>query len=127
MSEAAAASFLDELEALAAPARLHARRRRRRLPASSACCGPRTLLHRALVVGWNEASLRKALDGSPPALSDAGGLVAELARLPAADVRIAAPLAPAGAPLWPWRRLLAEPRSSDAGIEVRVALEGAGA
>jgi hypothetical protein len=32
----------------------------------------------------------------------------------------------AGAP-WPWRRLLAEPRTSEAGVEVRAALEGAGA
>jgi hypothetical protein len=133
MSEAAAASFLDELEG-----RWPVRRRAFTLGDAAGACLPELRVlpglapcyvttARALVVGWNEASLRKALDGSPPALSDAGGLVAELARLPAADARIAAPLAPAGAPLWPWRRLLAEPRSSDAGIEVRVALEGAGA
>jgi hypothetical protein len=133
VSEAAAATFLDELEA-----RWPVRRRPFALGDAAGACLPELRVlpglapcyvatGRALVVGWNEASLRKALDGSPPALSDAGGLVAELARLPAADARLAAPRAPAGATPWPWRRLLAEPRASGAGVELRVSLEGAGA
>jgi hypothetical protein len=132
VAEAAAARFLDELEA-AWPMR--------RAPfalggAAGACLPDLRLLpglapcyvatERALVVGWSEASLRKALDGSAPALPDAGGLVAELERLPAADARIAAPELPLGAPAWPWRRLVAEPRHAGASVGLRMAFAAAG-
>jgi hypothetical protein len=133
VAEAAAARFLDEIEA-AWPVR--------RTPfalggAPGACLPELRLLpglapcyvatERALVVGWSEASLRKALDGSEPALPASGGLVAELARLPAADARIAAPALPLGSPAWPWRRLVAEPRPAGASVGLRLFAAAAGA
>src|SRR5262245_14015639 len=132
VAAAAAASFLDEVEA-AWPVR--------RTPfalggASGACLPELRLLpgltpcyvttERALVVGWSEASLRKALDGSAAGLPAAGGLVAELARLPAADARIAAPELPAGAPVFPWERLVAEPLHAGDPVEVHLALASPG-
>ena len=128
VAEAAAARFLDELE-VAWPVR--------RTPfalggAPGACLLELRLLpglapcyvatERALVVGWSPASLRKALDGSATALPASGGLVAELARLPAADARIAAPELPVGAPVFPWRRLVAEPLHAGASVGLRLAL-----
>ncbi len=128
VAEAAAARFLDEIEA-AWPVQ--------RTPfalgdAAGACLPELRLLpglapcyvatERALVVGWSAASLRKALDGSAAALPASGGLVAELARLPAADARIAAPELPVGAPVFPWRRLVAEPLHAGASVGLRLAL-----
>jgi len=128
VAEAAAARFLDELEA-AWPVR--------RVPfalgdGTGACLPELRLLpglapcyvvtERSLVVGWSAASLRKALDGSASRLPASGGLVAELARLPAADARIAAPGLPVGAPVFPWRRLVAEPLHAGASVGLRLAL-----
>jgi hypothetical protein len=79
---------------------------------------------RALVVGWSETSLRKALDGSAPALPESGGLVADLARLPAADARLAAPELPVGTSVWPWRRLVAEPRHAGPSVGLHLTLAG---
>jgi hypothetical protein len=133
VAKAAAARFLDEIEA-AWPVR--------RAPfalggAPGACLPELRLLpglapcyvttESALVVGWSEASLRKALDGSAPALPASGGLVAELARLPAADARLAAPAPPLGSPAWPWRRLVAEPRAAGASVGLRLFAAAAGA
>jgi hypothetical protein len=128
VSEDAADEFLDEIEA-AWPVR----RRPFGLGGARGACLPElrvlpglapcyVAIERALVVGWNAASVRKALDGSAPTLPAAGGLVAELARLPAADARIAAPVRPVGAPAWPWRRLVAEPLRAGASVELRIAL-----
>jgi len=130
VAQAAARGFLDEIEA-AWPVR--------RTPfavgqAQGACLPDLRLLpglapcyvatDRALVVGWSESSVRKALDGSAPALPDSGGLVANLARLPAADARIAAPELPSGAPVWPWRQLVAEPVHAGPMVGLRLALAG---
>jgi hypothetical protein len=128
LSDAAAARFLDEIEA-AWPVR----RAPFALGAAAGSCLPELRLlpglapcyvatERALVVGWNAASLRKALDGSATSLPASGGLVAELARLPAADARIAAPGLPAGAPAFPWARLVAEPLHAGARVGMRLAL-----
>ena len=70
--------------------------------------------------------MRKALDGSAPALPASGGLVADLAKLPAADARIAAPELPAGAPAWPWRRLVAEPLHAGPSVGLRLGLAAGG-
>jgi hypothetical protein len=131
VAQAAARAFLDEIEA-AWPVR--------RTPfavgqAQGACLPDLRVLpglapcyvatERALVVGWSDASVRKALDGSAPALPTSGGLVADLARLPAADARIAAPELPSGAPVWPWRQLVAEPVHAGSVVGLRLALAGA--
>ena len=129
---AAAAAFLDEIEA-----RWPVRRAPFALGALEGACLPELRMlpglspcfvaaERALVIGWNAASVRKALDGSAPDLSDAGGLVAELARLPLADARLAAPSLRAPARGWPWQRLVAEPVRGGDAVELRVALVGAG-
>lgn len=69
----------------------------------------------ALVIGWNAASVRKALDGGTgerraAAAADApGSLVLDLSRLEAADARLRALAKPGVAllpqQLYPWRRL----------------------
>jgi hypothetical protein len=130
VAQTAAASFLDEVEA-AWPLRRTAfavgdapgacLRDLRVLPGLAPCY---VATERALVVGWNDASVHKALDGSAPALPASGGLVADLARLPDADARIAAPERPSGAPTWPWRRLVAEPLHAGPSIGLRLALAG---
>jgi hypothetical protein len=89
---------------------------------------------RALVLGWNPASLRKALDGPSVGASlagpeSAGGLVLELARFAEADARLAraageqpVPHA-AQAAASPWRRLRAQARREGDRVLVRVHLE----
>src|SRR5262249_24264652 len=109
VSASAAAAFLDQIES-----RWPVRRRPFALGDAAGACLPDLRLlpglapcyvttSRALVVSWNEASLRKALDGSAPDLPGAGGLVAELARLPAAHARIPAPGPPPRPPPRPHR------------------------
>jgi len=130
VAQAAAARFLDEVEA-AWPVRRTpfavgdapgaCLRELRVLPGLAPCY---VATERALVVGWSDASVRKALDGSAPALPASGGLVADLAKLPAADARIAAPELPSGAPAWPWRRLVAEPLHAGPSVGLRLALAG---
>jgi hypothetical protein len=130
VSQAAADRFLDEVEAAwplrrtpfaVADAPGACLRDLRVLPGLAPCY---VATERALVVGWNDASVHKALDGSAPALPASGGLVADLARLPAADARIAAPELPSGAPAWPWRRLVAEPLHAGPSVGLRLALAG---
>ncbi len=80
---------------------------------------------RALVIGWNPASLRKALEAAPPAeLSGPGGAIVELARFGKADM-----LLPQGgrvpARRWPWRRLRADGRRDAAGVRVLLQLDAA--
>jgi hypothetical protein len=89
---------------------------------------------RALVLGWNPASLRKALDGSPAGAplagpESGGGLVLELVRLAEADARLARaageqPLPHAAqAAASPWRLLRAQARQDRDRVLVRVHLE----
>ena len=79
----------------------------------------------ALVIGWNPASLRKALEAAAPVeLSGPGGAIVELARFAEADV-----LLPEGGRVptrrWPWRRLRAEGERDGAGVRVIVQLDAA--
>jgi len=79
----------------------------------------------ALVVGWNPASLRRALAAEAPRGPESA-LVIDLARLPEADLRLAAhlPERPERAPTrWPWRRLRADGASQGDGVRLRVQLE----
>ena len=88
---------------------------------------------RALVVGWNPASLRKALDGAQaePARGERswrepGSLVLDFARVQEADAQLRA-LAPAGSvllpqPAYPWRRLRLSGERGRAGVELRLEL-----
>ncbi len=87
---------------------------------------------RALVVGWNPASLRKALDGEAEEpgvsteLGGAGSLVLDLARMEEADARLRA-LAPSTDLLlpqqvYPWRRLMLSGESARGGIQLRLRL-----
>jgi hypothetical protein len=85
---------------------------------------------RALVVGWNPASLRRALAPGPRRTE--GGAVVDLERIADVDARLAAaaaesPRALAAAPAlaWPWRRLHASGERRDDGLHLRVVLEGA--
>jgi hypothetical protein len=133
VAQAAAESFLDEVESAwplqrspfaigSAPGACL--RDLRVLPGLAPCY---VATERALVVGWSDASLHKALDGSTPALPASGGLVANLARLPTADARIAAPELPSGVAAWPWRRLVVEPLHAGPSVGLRLALAaGAG-
>jgi len=89
---------------------------------------------RALVLGWNPASLRKALDGTSTGAplagpESGGGLVLELARFAEADARLAQaageqPLRQAAqAAASPWQRLRAQARRDGDRVLVRVDLE----
>jgi hypothetical protein len=84
---------------------------------------------RALVAGWNPASLRLALGGETPppdGLAGPGALVLDLTRVEEADALLRARL-PAGSVLlppqaWPWRRLsLSGARARD-GIHLELRL-----
>jgi hypothetical protein len=84
---------------------------------------------RALVLGYNPASLRQALDGAPPpAAGEAGALFVDLARFAEADARLGA-AAPGLARELPWRELRAEGRAEGdlVRVRVRLAIPGAGA
>jgi len=91
----------------------------------------------ALVVGWNAASLERALGRTPlestPATAPhpAAGVHVDLWRMSEADARFAAlagdgPVEPAAAP--PWRRMSASGRSGPDGVDfqVRLAADGPG-
>jgi hypothetical protein len=87
---------------------------------------------RALVIGWNPASVRKALDGAAGGADDggAGGFAsAELARFAEADARLTA-LAredAVSAPIrWPWRRAVADGTRDGNRVRIRVHLESRG-
>jgi len=87
----------------------------------------------ALVIGWNAASVRRALasePGAPPASATgqpAHTLTVELARIPEADAHFAG-LEPDVPPLvsaaWPWRRLTADGERENGAVRVRVRLDG---
>jgi len=86
----------------------------------------------ALVVGWNPASLRKALDGASDEaavsaeLGGPGSLVLDLARMQEADTRLRALASPGTALLpqqpYPWRRLLLSGERVRDGVHLRLRL-----
>jgi len=85
---------------------------------------------RALVIGWNAASLAPALatSGEPPhgASDAAASAVLDFAHLTAADAMLARHLtndSPAGVAALPWRRLEARGEREGDALQVRVALE----
>jgi len=91
----------------------------------------------ALVLGWNAASIRKAIADAPTpgAAADAApsehALTVEIARIPEADARFAA-LEEDAPPLvrtaWPWHRLTADGRREGDAVRVRLRLDrGSGA
>ena len=95
----------------------------RLLPGFAPCS---VITERALVVGFNPPSLRRALDGGGnAALGAAGGAVVELARFGEADARLAgsAGTVPAVRARSPWGRLVAEGRHDGSALRVRLALE----
>jgi len=75
---------------------------------------------RALVVAWNEASLRRALSAEPSELSADGGMIVRLDRFAQADANLQAALGASGdwAPLdYAWRRAELLPRRDARGVE----------
>jgi hypothetical protein len=84
----------------------------------------------ALLVAWNEASLRRALaDAGDPDLFASGGMVVRLDRFARADANLQAgvPGTEAFAPLdYAWQRLELEPRRSAAGVELSLRLIAVG-
>jgi hypothetical protein len=82
---------------------------------------------RALVIGWNAASVRKAVEGSPgEAGASAGVASAELALFADADARLSA-LAGGGLAAasiqWPWRRVVADGAREGKDVRIRLHLE----
>lgn len=87
----------------------------------------------ALVIGWNAASVRKALDSTQATphshehVQPTPAFTVELARIPEADAHFAG-LEPAAKRLatlrWPWRRLTADGSREDAAVRVRIRLDG---
>ena len=88
----------------------------------------------ALVVGWNPASVRKALAKSARmgagsgVLHPQGGLTVDLDRFPDADARFAQLASPDALPtpagVYPWRRLTADGVREGDAVRVRVQLAG---
>ena len=76
---------------------------------------------RALVIGWNGASVERALAGGAPGLNPVGGLLVELARLAEADSNLTG--MPVTGAQMPWTRLHAVGREEKDGVRVRVHLE----
>jgi hypothetical protein len=94
------------------------------LPAFAPCY---VATDRALVIGWNPASLRKALDGAGATpLGEAGGLVVDLEGIARADALL---VEHAGGPDgarprgYPWRRLRARGRRAGDTVRVQIRLE----
>jgi hypothetical protein len=87
----------------------------------------------ALVLGWNAASVRKAIADAPQPEPTASApprehtLTVELARIPEADARFAALESDAPSlarTSWPWRRLTADGQREGDAVRVRVRLDG---
>jgi hypothetical protein len=88
----------------------------------------------ALVVGWNPASVRKALakddmvGSARNSLPPEGGLTVELERFPDADTRFAQLASPGDAASatgsYPWRRLIADGVREGDAVRVRIHLVG---
>lgn len=81
---------------------------------------------RSLVVGWNPASLRKALDGEGAGdLGQTGGVVVDFERFADADALLERHALPEGTALprsYPWRRLVAQGQRDDEGLHLLVSL-----
>lgn len=81
----------------------------------------------ALVVGWNPASLRKALDGRERGgIPNVGGAVVDFGRFAEADARLAddRPIETAGArPSVPWQRVVARGRRVGDDVQLNVTFE----
>ena len=81
----------------------------------------------ALIVGWNEASLRHALasvDDAPGEAALPARFDVDLASLHAADQALAARLGREAVPLrWPWRRLRASAERREGALEMKLLLE----
>ena len=90
----------------------------------------------ALVLGYNPASVRKALDGAPSRLGSEGGLLVDLGRFDEADALLALaaaagleglgappPPAPASISRSPWKRLHADGAARDDRLRLRLRLE----
>ena len=81
----------------------------------------------ALVVGWNPASLRKALDGTGRGgIPNAGGAIVDFGRLAEADARLAdhGPIqTPAFPPSYPWQRAVARSRRVGDDVQLNVTFE----
>ena len=83
---------------------------------------------RAIVVGWNPASLRLALEPQDPLnaadaaiLGEHGGVWLDLDRLAEADARLATAIGdPPSTVVLPWRRLRIEPEVNGVDVLVRV-------
>ena len=84
---------------------------------------------RALVIGWNPASIHKALDGSGPEredLSDRGGAVVHFDRFVEADRILSRALSVDLASLpngYPWRRVIATGVSVESSVRLRLRFE----
>ncbi len=84
---------------------------------------------RALVVGWNPASLHKALDGARPELEDlgdTGGAVVHLERFAEADriLSSALPVDLASPPRgYPWRRVVVTGGPVESSVRLRLRFE----
>jgi hypothetical protein len=83
---------------------------------------------KALVVGWNPASLRTALESpAASALGGEGGAIVDLSRFGEADARLSEHFARESRPdpqTLPWQRLSLRSRRNGGGVQVRARLEG---
>jgi hypothetical protein len=81
---------------------------------------------RALVVAWNPASLRKALEGEPAnTVVEAAGATVDFERIAEVDAELAVRVAPESErilPEYPWRRLEAQGRRVGDEVQVRLRL-----
>ena len=77
----------------------------------------------ALVLGWNAASLVRALETSGDRFGPQGGLLIELARFGEADAAIARLPAPAAAAPVPWKRIRAVGRQESDGVRLHFHLQ----
>lgn len=101
----------------------------RLLPELSPCY---VATERALVLGWNPASLRRALDGAPAELpAGRGAALIDLARFREADARLAEArngAAPHAVARWPWTRIVADGETREDAVHISVQLQvGTGA
>jgi hypothetical protein len=84
----------------------------------------------ALIIGWNGASVRKALEGAPAEAGESAGFAsAELERFVDADTRLASLAGNDGTATpgrWPWRRVVADGERVGDRVQIRVRLESGG-
>jgi len=74
----------------------------------------------ALVVGWNDRSVVRALSGGPAELRSVGGVLLELSRLAEADTNLTGDTPPSAD--LPWTRIHAVGREEKDGVRLRVQL-----